>query len=114
MTDIRTELIDEILFISVTGEVDAGTSLKLDNAFKEVDQQQVKKVAVDLTALDYISSAGLGVFISHIDEFESHGIKLVFYGINDTVKEVFEILGLEKLLSISVDKKGAIEVLNEG
>lgn len=114
MTEITTALTDDIFHIKVVGEIDAGTSLQLDNAFKEISEKNTKKVVVDLSDLSYISSAGLGVFISHIDEFESNQIKLALFGLSDTVKEVFEILGLEKLLTISEDKASAIEIVNEG
>ena len=108
MTEIKTDKKDEIHFIRVHGEIDAGSSIYLDNAFKEAVDQDEKKIIADLTHLDYISSAGLGVFISHLDEFEKEQIKMVLFGINETVKEVFSILGLEKLLEIVDSEEEAI------
>ncbi|WP_420316789.1 STAS domain-containing protein [Ekhidna sp.] len=113
MADITTEKIDDIHLIKVDGEIDAGSSIYLDDAIKSAMEQGEKKIIVDLSRLDYISSAGLGVFISHLDEFKLKEIKLTLFGINETVRQVFEILGLEKLLTIVENKEGAISSFNE-
>ena len=109
MAEIKKENKEGIHFISVCGEIDAGSSIHLDDAFKEALQNEEKKIATDLTKLDYISSAGLGVFISYLEEFTNKNIRLVLFGINDSVKQVFDVLGLEKLLKIVSSKEEAID-----
>ncbi len=113
MAEISTENNNGIHFITVNGEIDAGSSIYLDNALKEAMDNGEKKIVADLSGLDYISSAGLGVFISHLDEFKLQNIELALFGINDTVKQVFDILGLEKLLTIENTKEEAIKSLDE-
>ncbi len=113
MVEIKTEKEDDIHFIYVDGDVDAGSSIHLDNALKEAKEGNEQKVAVDLTHLNYISSAGLGVFVSHLDEFDLKKIKLVIYGVKETVEQVFDILGLAKVITIKNSKEEALEVLNE-
>ena len=113
MAEISTENNEGIHFIVVNGEIDAGSSIYLDNALKNAIENGEKKIIADLSGLDYISSAGLGVFISHLDEFKLHNVELALFGINETVKQVFDILGLEKLLTIEETKEEAINSLNE-
>lgn len=108
MTEIKTDRLNDIHFIRVHGEIDAGSSIYLDNALKEAVANNEKKIVTDLTHLEYISSAGLGVFISHLDEFQLENIEMVLFGINDSVLEVFSILGLEKLLNIVITEEEAI------
>lgn len=112
MAEISTENKNGVHFIAVNGEIDAGSSIYLDNALKEAMGNGEKKIVVDLSGLSYISSAGLGVFISHLDEFKLQKIELAIFGINETVKQVFDILGLEKLLTIVETKEAAVETLN--
>ena len=111
MAKITTENTDGVHFIAVNGEIDAGSSIYLDNALKAAMDNGEKKIVVDLSGLDYISSAGLGVFISHLDEFKLKQIDLALFGINETVKQVFDILGLEKLLTIMETKEAAVSSL---
>ena len=113
MAEISTENKDGIHFISINGEIDAGSSIYLDDALKAAMENGEKKIVADLSGLNYISSAGLGVFISHLDEFKLQNIELALFGINDTVKQVFDILGLEKLLTIEETKEAAIQSFNE-
>jgi anti-sigma B factor antagonist len=113
MVKIEKEKIENVHIIRVSGEIDAGSSIHLDSAFKEAIENGETKIAVDLLDLSYISSAGLGVFVSYLDEFESKGIKLLLFGIQETVHQVFEILGLGKLVNIVETENEAIQILNE-
>ena len=113
MVNIKKENKDEVHFIHVEGDIDAGSSIHLDNAFKEAIESGEMKIAVNLAGLEYISSAGLGVFVSHLDEFNNAGINLVLFGIQETVKQVFDILGLEKIIAIVETEEQAVEKLNE-
>lgn len=113
MAEIRKEHKEGVHIISVFGEIDAGSSIYLDNAFKEALENNEKKIATNMSGLEYISSAGLGVFISHLEEFENNNVKLVLFGINEQVKQVFDILGLEKLLKIVSDEKDALAAFDE-
>ncbi|MBU2915548.1 MULTISPECIES: STAS domain-containing protein [Reichenbachiella] len=96
--------------IIVTGEVDASSSIHLDEALTTA-MTESKHILVDLRGLDYISSAGLGVFMSNIQEIEAEGIRFVLFGMKEKVFEVFEILGLDQLLVIKKDKEEALEAV---
>jgi anti-sigma B factor antagonist len=68
---------------------------------------------VDCEHLNYISSAGLGVFISHLQRFEDAQIKLIFFNMQEKVKNVFEILGLDLLMTIVSTYDEAMTVADE-
>lgn len=106
MVTIQTLKEEEFFIIQVIGEVDASSSIHLDNKIGEIIKQE-KKILVDCTDLKYISSAGLGVFMSYIHEMEEGNIKMVLYGLGNNVKNVFHILGLDQLLNIVETKEDA-------
>ena len=101
---------DNYLMI-INGEVDASSSIHLDNALGEAVKSN-KNILVDCTDLKYISSAGLGVFMSYIQEIKELDIKLVLYGLSDKVKNVFQILGLDQLLTMEETLEDAKKRLN--
>lgn len=72
-----------------------------------------RKILVDCSALEYISSAGLGVFMSYVEEFKDKNIKMVLYGMSDKVANTFQILGLDELLNITNDKVQAKQLIDE-
>lgn len=111
MVDIERTQQDEYDLITIVGEVDASSSIALDNTISEAVSSGSKNLLVDCTSLEYISSAGLGVFMSYIEAFKKNGINIIIYGLNDKVANVFEILGLDQLLRIERTKEAAIAQL---
>lgn len=86
--------------IQVIGDVDASTCLVLDTAIATAIQQNCKSIVIDCNQLQYISSAGLGVFVSYLSDFETQNIYFALMGVNENVKNILNILGLEKLVKI--------------
>lgn len=111
MVSIDSNKEGQNLLIKVSGEVDASSSIYLDSALEEAVGNQEQRIAVDCSDLNYISSAGLGVFMSYIQEFENGNVKMVLFGMNPKVKNTFEILGLDQLLKIADDKEQALALL---
>jgi anti-sigma B factor antagonist len=97
----------------INGDVDASSSIQLDESLGEVVGGGDPKILIDCTALNYISSAGLGVFMSYIEDVNDKNIKLAIYGLNEKVRNVFDILGLDQLLTIVSTKSDALANINE-
>ena len=96
----------------INGEVDASSSIHLDNALGEALKTH-ENILVDCTDLKYISSAGLGVFMSYIQEMKELDIKMVLFGLSEKVKNVFQILGLDQLLTMHNTLEEAKKALND-
>ncbi|WP_057939142.1 STAS domain-containing protein [Algoriphagus resistens] len=90
------------------GEVDASNSVILDEAITQLVTNGSKSILVDGAGLEYISSAGLGVFMSYLEDFQEKEIDMKIYSLSDRVFEVFKILGLDQLIRIYPDKKTAL------
>jgi anti-sigma B factor antagonist len=113
MVQIETVKEDEITILSINGEVDASSSIQLDESLGAVVMNGDPKILIDCSGLNYISSAGLGVFMSYIEEVNIRNIKMALFGLNDKVMNVFDILGLDQLLTIVKTKEEAISKINE-
>lgn len=99
--------------ITLIGEIDASSSIELDLAIARSVGEGFSKILIDCSALEYISSAGLGVFMSYIEEFKDKNIKMVLFGMSEKVANTFEILGLHELLAIGKDKIQAKKMVDE-
>ena len=99
--------------LAIVGEIDASSSIELDLAIAKSVGEGFTKILVDCSALEYISSAGLGVFMSYIEEFRDKKIIMVLYGMKEKVTNTFQILGLADLLQIRSTKQEAKKLLNE-
>ena len=110
MVEINTKEEADYFLVEVAGEVDASSSIDLDNAIKTALENK-SNVLIDLEELEYISSAGLGVFISYLEEFKEKEKKMVLFGLKPKVKEVFEILGLQHIIKMVETKSEGINAV---
>ncbi len=108
MIEIHKDIENNYLLITVEGEADASSSIHLDNGIKESIAENHKIILVDCSNLNYISSAGLGVFMSHIGEIEEKEINFILFGLSEKVLNVFNMLGLDQLLIIKSNKEEAL------
>ncbi|MFT4738503.1 MAG: anti-sigma B factor antagonist [Cyclobacteriaceae bacterium] len=111
--DIVKNIEGDIYEVKVSGDVDASSSIHLDNALEEAFTAKEKKVLINLQEMNYISSAGLGVFIARLEEVKMQGIQLSFCELQPNVKQVFALLGLEELLSIYDSREDAISAYSK-
>lgn len=109
MVEINLKKEGDVDVLEVIGEVDASSSIQLDNALKNAIESGDGKLLIDCKSLDYISSAGLGVFMSYIEDINAKGAKMIIVGLNDKVKNVFNILGLDQLLETAASKEEGTE-----
>jgi len=112
MIEINKITENNYLLITVSGEADASSSIHLDKAIREAMDENGPNILVDCTQLEYISSAGLGVFMSYIGEISNRSINFIIFGLSEKVLKVFGILGLDQLLTIKADKEEAKAALN--
>jgi len=103
---------DNHYIIQVIGDLDASSSIKLDDAIENALEAGEHKIIFDCSRLDYISSPGIGVFTSRIEDSED-GVKMVLYKMSEKVYNVFKILGLDQLLTIVDSKEEAKRVIDD-
>lgn len=111
MVNINLEKEEGYDIMKVVGEVDASSSIALDQSIEDQVKEGPRDLLIDCTRLNYISSAGLGVFMSYIEEFKANDKKMVIYGLSEKVANVFAILGLDQLLTIRQTAEEAKAVL---
>ncbi len=111
--EISTSQENSMYIIAVNGDLDASSSILLDRAIAEAVSVNETNIVIDCNNLNYISSAGLGVFMSYLQDFGDKNISLVLFGLNEKVLNVFEILGLDQLLTIVLSKEEARMLVND-
>ncbi len=110
--EIRECMEDGCAVLKLAGELDASSALPLNEKIKQLFDDEQYLILFDFEELTYISSAGLGVFISVLKDFKEKDGFLGFYNMSGVVHDVFKIVGLDKVLSIYEDKSTALDHLN--
>ena len=88
----------DISVISVRGYIDTTTSSELEESLKRLLKRGQFNIVVDLGSVNYISSAGWGIFISEIKEIRENGGDLKLAAMIGDVYEVFELLEFQTIL----------------
>jgi anti-sigma B factor antagonist len=100
--------------LDLQGELDAHTASQLEDALKNLIHNNKSNIIVNFQELDYIASAGLGVFMAYIEDVRSTGGDIKLTNMNDKVYNVFDLLGFPTLYDILQDEKQAVKkFLNE-
>ena len=99
--------------LELKGELDAHTASQLEDALKRLIDQNDHKIIVNFDDLDYIASAGLGVFMAYIEDVRELGGDIKLTNMNKKVYNVFDLLGFPTLYDILDDEQDAIKKFNE-
>ena len=109
----RTEQ-GSVVVLALDGYLDAHTAPQFEKAIQEEHTAGRNQIAVDCAKLTYISSAGLGVFMSFIEEIRAAGGDVKLAGIVPKVYQVFEVLGFPALFDIVDDVPAALAHFADG
>jgi anti-sigma B factor antagonist len=102
-----------IALVDVKGYLDAHTFDQLDKALGDLFKEKVFKVIVKLDELDYISSAGAGVFIGVFGRAQENHGDIVILKPSPNVREVFDLLGLSQIFKILEDLPAAVKAFKQ-
>ena len=97
-----------VTILKAQGKLDALSSPELDKRLASLVESGTRQIALDLAGLDYVSSAGLRVFLSAAKRLkQAHG-KLAMANPSAQVQQIFDIAGFASILSISKTLNEAI------
>jgi anti-sigma B factor antagonist len=103
---------DEVCVLDLKGELDAHTASELEAAFQKCLDDQRARIVVHGGDLQYISSAGLGVFMAYIEEVREQGGDIKIAALQPRVYNVFDLLGFPVLFDITSTEDEAVQRFN--
>jgi serine/threonine-protein kinase RsbW len=109
--DITTRTQQDVTLVAIVGKLDSNTSAQAQQTLDGILAGGARKVVIDFTALDYISSAGLRVLLGTVKRLNGAGGALRLFGLNETVGEVFQISGFSTILAVFATEAAALEGL---
>lgn len=99
----------DITLLSIKGFIDTTTAPEFEKRFLSVLNDKKFKLVVDLKDVNYISSAGWGIFISEIKRIRNQKGDLILVGMNPEVSEVFELLEFNTILKAFPNVDAAVK-----
>ncbi len=115
MAEFSTSIKDKgnVSIIYLNGYLDAHTAPQLENNFSELIDKNKYNIVVNFEDLNYISSAGLGVFMAYIEKIRENEGDIKLSAMSDKVYNIFDLLGFPLLYEIFKSEDEAINKFKE-
>ena len=88
---------DAFVRLSLTGRIDSITSRETESIFREAVMSGRRFIVTDMSTVNYVSSAGLRVFISFQKELRKAGGEICLLNTTEQVYSVFEMSGFTRI-----------------
>jgi anti-sigma B factor antagonist len=95
--NISKKTFEDLNIIELKGYLDAHTAPKLEETISNLVNHNQCKIIVNFSELNYISSAGLGVFMAFIETVRTKGGDIKFSSMNEKIYKVFDLIGFPKI-----------------
>lgn len=99
--------------LDLCGELDAHTASELEAAIQKCRDDGRNAIVINGAELQYISSAGLGVFMAYIEELREEGGDIKIAALQPKVYNVFDLLGFPMLFDITDTEAEALQLFAE-
>jgi anti-sigma B factor antagonist len=107
------DLGDDVTMISVVGFLDANTFELMENTINDLFEDRKFKLLINLSKVDYISSAGAGGFIGAIGESQKADGDIILDSPTENVKEVYDLLGLTEIFRFANSNEEGLKMFKE-
>ena len=79
------------------GNLNTAVAAATEKAMNPLNDVEGKDIIIDCTNLEYISSAGLRIFLGILQNVQEKGVHVYIKGLNDAVNDVFIITGFSNI-----------------
>ena len=109
--NVKFEMLDRTTLVIPAGRLDFGAAAEFQ---KQIEQAIASKattsavVIIDCAALDYVSSAGLRVFLLGARAAQRAGIGFALCALQPAVREIFDLSGFSRIITVHPDRPSAL------
>ncbi|BBL69612.1 STAS domain-containing protein [Methylogaea oryzae] len=101
MLNTSTHKQGDILVVTLDGRIDASSAKPLEEQFLQWIDGGEHRLVIDFSGVNYISSAGLRVFLLVAKRIGAAEGSVKLCALNPTLREVFDISGFSRLFDIA-------------
>ena len=109
--DISEDRKADAVILALSGKLDATTAKTFEDKILGVINSGTHRLVIDLSQLEYVSSSGLRVFLLAAKRLQATDGKIVCCGLQDHIRQVFDLAGFSSILPIYGSRDEAIKGL---
>lgn len=112
--EISEVKVDEITVVGLTGHLDGFSAPEAERCFFRILDEGEKRLVIDLSRLEYVSSLGLGLFVHIHKRMAAAGGRVCFCAPPEAVRQLFEVSNLQRLLTLKEEPAEALGWVKAG
>jgi len=103
----------DLTVVELSGHLNLGNELmSVETAVKRLIDEGARKLVIDVTRLEYIDSAGIGMLVACNGQMDRAGGKMRVAGAQGTVAKSFEVVHMARITSLDADVDAALGKLS--
>jgi anti-sigma B factor antagonist len=109
--NVRLESLGLVTIVTLEGRLDFGAAAGFQTQVERcLADAQVRRAGliIDCAALDYVSSAGLRVFLLGARASQRAGLSFSICALKPAVREVFDLSGFSRVIAVYADRAAAL------
>jgi anti-sigma B factor antagonist len=106
--DISVETFKRVALVEVSGRIDSSTAPEFEEALQGVTGDGRHNIVVDLSGVDYMSSAGLRILVATLRECKKRLGNVKLANPSERASDVLSLAGLDTMFDIYDDRTAAV------
>ncbi len=108
--EINEQKTDQCVIIGITGRLDTTNYSMLEKKLMDLIDSHHDKILVECSKMDYVSSSGLRILLMALKKISLAKGKFVLCGLQENIREIFEISGFTNIFEIYSSQDEALTV----
>lgn len=100
-----------IKLVTIHGELDSMGTHMIEESLTSALQGTASKAVLDLSHVDFISSAGMAMLLVRGKALQQRGAIVVLAGVDERVRESLRLIGFEDLFNFYENRDSAVAAL---
>ncbi|WP_221198337.1 anti-sigma F factor antagonist [Saccharococcus caldoxylosilyticus] len=102
----------DVLIIRLSGELDHHTAEELrEKVTDTLEREAIRHIVLNLEGLTFMDSSGLGVILGRYKQIKNLGGEMIVCAVSPTVKRLFDMSGLFKIIRLENNEQFALQTL---
>lgn len=106
--EIKTRTVEQATILDLTGNFVVADAANFRAQVKQLLEAGAKHIAVNLAGVAYLDSSGIGALVGVFTAAREAGAKCRFYAPSTQVRNVLEMVRLDKVLDLRADEAAAL------
>jgi anti-sigma B factor antagonist len=100
--------LDGLAIVDLPARIDGSAEQTLNEAYAEATERGAKRVVLNFTGVDFLSSTGIALIVGVLARSRKDGKQISSCGLSDHYREIFEITRLSDFMRIYPDERAAL------